>query len=72
MTAQGAVLVAKVQGEYESRLNALLGSPAGAAYVAYLAAGNVKFSDTLTFSSGEGIPAVLRLREFARRFMGQR
>ena len=69
--AQGNALVAKVQGEYESRLNALLGSPAGTAYVAWQAADNVKFGDTLTFSSQEGIPSVLRLRQFAQMFMGR-
>jgi hypothetical protein len=68
--AEGRALVAKVRGDYESKLNALLGSPAGKAYVAWQAAGNVKFSDTLTFSSQEGIPAVLRLRQFAVLFMG--
>jgi hypothetical protein len=70
--AEGRAMVAKVQGEYESKLNALLGSPAGKAYVAWQAADNVKFGETLTFSSSDGIPAVLRLREFAERFMGSR
>jgi hypothetical protein len=68
--AEGRALVAKVQGEYENKLNALLGSPAGVAYVAWQAADNVKFAETLTFSSSEGIPAVLRLRQFATQFMG--
>ncbi len=68
--AEGRALVAKVQGEYENKLNALLGSPAGKAYVAWQAAENVKFAETLTFSSWEGIPAVLRLRQFAALFMG--
>jgi len=72
LAAEGNALVAKVQGEYESKLNALLGSPAGKAYVAWQAADNVKFSDTLTFSSADGIPAVLRLRTFAEQFMGAR
>jgi hypothetical protein len=70
--AEGRAMVAKVQGEYENKLNALLGSPAGKAYVAWQAADNVKFGETLTFSSSDGIPAVLRLREFAERFMGSR
>ncbi|HSD87004.1 MAG TPA: SPFH domain-containing protein [Kofleriaceae bacterium] len=70
--AEGRAMIAKVQGEYESKLNALLGSPAGTAYVAWQAADNVKFADTLTFSSSEGIPAVLRLRQFAVQFMGGR
>jgi hypothetical protein len=69
--AEGDAMVAKVQGEYENKLNALLGSPAGKAYVAWQAADNVKFADTLTFSSAEGIPAVLRLRQFAESFMGR-
>lgn len=70
--AEGRAMVAKVQGEYENKLNVLLGSPAGKAYVAWQAADNVKFGETLTFSSSDGIPAVLRLREFAERFMGAR
>lgn len=70
--AEGRAMVAKVQGEYENKLNALLGSPAGKAYVAWQAADNIKFSETLTFSSADGIPAVLRLREFAEKFMGAR
>jgi hypothetical protein len=69
--AEGAAMVAKVQGEYESKLNALLGSPAGRAYVAWRAAEHVKFGETLTFSSADGIPSVLRLRQFAEQFMGR-
>ena len=69
--AEGAAMVAKVQGEYETKLNALLGSPAGRAYVAWKAAENVKFGETLTFSSADGIPSVLRLRQFAEQFMGR-
>ena len=65
-------MVARVQGEYETKLNGLLGTPAGKAYVAWQAADNIEFSKTLTFSSGEGIPAVLRLRQFAEQFMGAR
>jgi hypothetical protein len=72
LAAEGRAMVAKVQGEYENKLNALLGSPAGKAYVAWQAADNVKFGDTLTFSSADGIPAVLRLRAFAEQFMGAR
>ncbi len=72
LTAEGDALVAKVQGEYEVKLNALLGSPAGKAYVAYKTAENVEFAKTLTFSSAEGIPSVLRLRQFAEQFMGAR
>ena len=70
--AEGDAMVAKVQGEYETKLNALLGSPAGKAYVAYQAADNIKFSETLTFSDQGGIPAILRLRSFAEQFMGAR
>lgn len=70
--AEGDAMVAKVQGEYETKLNALLGTPAGKAYVAWQAADNVEFGKSLTFSSGEGIPSVLRLRQFAEQFMGAR
>ncbi|MEZ4362817.1 MAG: SPFH domain-containing protein [Kofleriaceae bacterium] len=70
--AEGDAMVAKVQGEYETKLNALLSSTAGRAYVAFNAAQNVQFSPALTFSSAEGIPSVLRLRQFAEQFMGQR
>jgi hypothetical protein len=72
LSAEGDAMVAKVQGEYENKLNGLLGSPAGRAYVAWRAADNVKFAETLTFSSSDGIPAVLRLRQFAEQFMGGR
>lgn len=70
LAAEGAAEVAAVQGDFESKLNTLLGSPAGRAYVAYKSAANVKFAETLTFQSTDGIPSVLRLREFALRFMG--
>jgi len=70
--AEGDAMVARVQGEYETKLNALLGTPAGKAYVAWQAAENIEFGKTLTFSSGEGIPSVLRLRQFAEQFMGAR
>ncbi len=72
LEAEGDAMVAKEQGAYETKLNALLGSPAGKAYVAYQAADNIKFSDTLTFSDQGGIPAILRLRQFAELFMGAR
>ncbi len=68
--AEGDALIAKVQGEYETKLNALLSSPAGRAYVAWTAAANITFAKSLTFSSQEGIPSVLRLRRFAEQFMG--
>jgi hypothetical protein len=70
--AEGDAMVAKVQGEYETKLNGLLGTPAGKAYVAWQAAENIEFGKVLTFSSGEGIPSVLRLRQFAEQFMGAR
>ncbi|MDB4960382.1 MAG: band 7 protein [Myxococcales bacterium] len=70
--AEGNAMVSKVQGEYEIKLNTLLGSPAGKAYVAYKTAEYVKFADVLSFSSAEGIPSVLRLRQFAEQFMGTR
>jgi SPFH domain / Band 7 family len=72
LTAEGAAMVARVQGEYETKLNGLLGTPAGKAYVAWQAADNIEFAKALTFSSAEGIPAVLRLRQFAEQFMGAR
>ena len=70
LEAEGEAMIAKVQGEYETKLNALLSSPAGRAYVAWTAAANITFGKTLTFSSQEGIPSVLRLRRFAEQFMG--
>ncbi|MCP4443906.1 MAG: hypothetical protein GY811_00990 [Myxococcales bacterium] len=71
LTAEGAAMVAKVNGAYESKLNTLLGSPGGRAYVAYVAAGKIRFDENLTFHSGEGVPSVLRLRDFATQFMGR-
>lgn len=68
--AEGDALVAEVVGEYEGRINQLLDSPAGRAFVAWQAAANVTFAETLTFQSTDGIPSVLRLRDFARAFMG--
>ncbi|MCA9685147.1 MAG: hypothetical protein KC457_23390, partial [Myxococcales bacterium] len=70
LQAEGDALVATVVGDYEARINQLLDSPAGRAFVAWKAAANVKFADDLTFQSDDGIPSVLRLREFARAFMG--
>jgi SPFH domain / Band 7 family len=72
LTAEGDAMVARVQGEYETKLNALLGTPAGKAYVAWEAADRIGFAKTLTFSSADGIPAVLRLRYFAEQFMSAR
>ncbi|MCX5744914.1 MAG: SPFH domain-containing protein [Proteobacteria bacterium] len=70
--AEGDALVAKVQGEFENKVNTLLSSPGGKAFVAWQAAENIEFNKTLTFSSSEGIPSVLRLRQFAELFMGGR
>ncbi len=70
LTAEGEALVAKVNGAYEAKLNALLASPGGRAYVAYQAAEHVKFNQQLKFQSSDGIPSVLRLRDFAQKFMG--
>lgn len=70
LVAEGNAMVAKVQGEYENKLNVLLGSPAGRAYVAWQAAEHITFAEHLTFSSADGIPSVLRLRQFALQFMG--
>lgn len=71
LAAEGLAKVAEVKGAYEARVNQLLNSPAGRAYVAYRAAQNVHFAETLTFQSSEGIPAILRLRDFAVKFMGR-
>lgn len=70
LKAEGGAEIAAVQGDFETKINALLGSPAGRAYVAYKSAENVKFAEVLTFQSDDGIPPVLRLRDFALRFMG--
>jgi SPFH domain / Band 7 family len=70
LRAQGDAMVARVQGEYEVKLNALLGTPGGRAFVAWQSAELITFAERLTFSSSEGIPSVLRLRQFAQQFMG--
>ena len=70
LKAEGEADVAAVRGDYETKINALLGSPAGRAYVAWKTAENVSFASTLTFQSREGVPSVLRLRNFALQFMG--
>ncbi len=72
LVAEGNADIAAVRGEFEAKLNALLDSPGGRAYVAWKAASNVKFDDVLTFQSDDGIPSVLRLRSFAERFMGSK
>ena len=70
LEAEGNALVAAVRGEFEGKVNALLNSAAGRAYVAWKSADNVKFSERLTFQSSDGIPSVLRLRELTDQFMG--
>lgn len=70
LEAEGKAREAKVRGEYESKINSLLNSPAGRAYVAWKSAANVTFAKTLVFNSSDGIPSVLRLRRFAQEFMG--
>lgn len=72
LTAEGEATVAQVRGAYESRINQLLDSVAGRAYVSYQAADNVKFDENLVFQSSDGFPSVLRLREMTERFMGLR
>src|SRR5262245_20821993 len=58
LSAEGEAKVAIIQGAYEARVNQLLASPAGRAYVAYGVAESVNFGDTLTFQSDDGIPSV--------------
>ncbi len=70
LAAEGEADLAAVRGQFESQLNALLGSPAGRAFVAWKTAANITFAKALTFQSREGIPSVLRLRSFAQQFMG--
>jgi hypothetical protein len=71
LTAEGEAKLAIIRGAYEARVNQLLASPAGRAYVAYNVAENVKFADTLTFQSDDGVPSVLNLGELARKLMGK-
>lgn len=71
LAAEGEAMVARVNGNYESKINRLLDSPAGRAFVAWEAAEHVTFDDRLTFQSSDGIPSVLRLRAFAKQFMGK-
>ena len=70
LNADGQAIVAEVMGAYQAKVNQLLNSSAGRAFVAWEAAANVKFAETLTFQSSDGIPSVLRLRDFAEAFMG--
>ncbi len=71
LTAEGEAKLAIIRGAYEARVNQLLASPAGRAYVAYNVAENVKFAETLTFQSDDGVPSVLNLGELARKLMGK-
>lgn len=71
LSAEGDAKIAQIKGNFEGRVNALLNSPAGRAYVGYNAADKVTFAPTLTFQSREGVPSVLRLGDFARKFIGQ-
>jgi regulator of protease activity HflC (stomatin/prohibitin superfamily) len=71
LAAEGDAQIAIITGAFEARVNQLLGSPAGRAYVAYNVADNIKFSETLTFQSDDGVPAVLDLGELARKLMGR-
>jgi len=72
LVAEAEAMVAAVQGEFDGRINALLNSAAGRAYVAWKSAENVTFDSDLVFRSSDGVPAVLRLREFTEAFMGAR
>ncbi len=71
LRAEGKAELATVRGEYETRVNALLNSAAGRAYVAYEAADHIKFDSDLVFRSSDGVPSVLRLRSFTEQFMGE-
>lgn len=71
LSAEGAAKIATLNGAYEARINTLLNSPAGRAYVAYQVAGDIDFERTLTFRSDDGIPSVLRLGDFAKQLMGR-
>ncbi|MFV8754041.1 SPFH domain-containing protein [Nannocystaceae bacterium ST9] len=71
LEAEGDALVAEVVGGFEAKINQLLDSPAGRAYVGWQAAANVQFAKDLTFQSSDGVPSVLRLRELAEAFMGE-
>ncbi|ACY16751.1 SPFH domain-containing protein [Haliangium ochraceum] len=71
LAAEGAAKLAEVRGAFEQRINALLSSPSGRAYVAWKSAAYVTFDKELVFSSRDGVPALLRLRDFAQQFMGR-
>ncbi len=71
LSAEGEAKISLIKGAYEGKVNQLLNSPAGRAYVGYNAADKVNFASDLTFQSKDGIPSVLRLGDFAKRFIGQ-
>jgi hypothetical protein len=71
LVAEGDAKVAVIRGVYETRLNQLLASPAGRAYVAYQVAEGINFADKLTFQSSDGLPSVLNLGELAKALMGK-
>jgi hypothetical protein len=71
LAAEGDAKVAVIRGVYETRVNQLLASPAGRAYVAYQVAESVNFAETLTFQSSDGLPSVLNLGEMAKSLMGR-
>jgi regulator of protease activity HflC (stomatin/prohibitin superfamily) len=71
LVAEGDAKVAVIRGVYETRLNQLLASPAGRAYVAYQVAESINFADKLTFQSSDGLPSVLNLGELAKGLMGK-
>ncbi len=71
LSAEGEAKISRIKGAYEGRVNQLLNSPAGRAYVGYNAAEKVNFASDLTFQSKDGIPSVLRLGDFAKKFIGQ-
>ncbi|HEX2731845.1 MAG TPA: SPFH domain-containing protein [Polyangiaceae bacterium] len=71
LSAEGEARISTIKGNFEGKLNQLLNSPAGRAYVGYNAAEKVTFASDLTFQSREGVPSVLRLGDFAREFIGR-
>ena len=71
LSAEGAAKIAVITGAYETRVNQLLASPAGRAYVAYNVADKINFAKTLTFQSSDGVPSVLNLGELAKKLMGR-
>jgi regulator of protease activity HflC (stomatin/prohibitin superfamily) len=71
LAAEGEAKIAIIMGAYEARVNQLLASPAGRAYVAYGVADKIHFADTLTFQSDDGVPAVLDLGQLAKKLMGR-